>query len=1065
MQCMGFFRIRMGSMEYGELESMGRLYDSLDDDAQKQRLEKTTPGDADWQNEWKNARTVLKFCNVPWDEGYANVVGWESDNQRDKWFDDLKGDSITLHTAWNYKSLEVYKPSLGKYEGQVQVPIPYETALGYNYLAVTAFDQPLPQYGDWQRSRFHYHITGISKLAGNTTVLTLELDAWTEYICSAHIDGLDLERGHWPMEQISAGEWLADPLESSIRMTEPEPDLPDVKSKVTGEQWYPLYDTPVIIVACTADLQDPGSWWSDGKAHDKAEWWKDDNPGHDDYQPKVDRHEETFGPYPITTDIGTVGRQQIGPSVSGDGAPVTSATSLQETKGMLTPLRFYALQPGTWQAFHDVLEQRYPQLIYTIKAVYVMPIRFVSLGNAFNLDGVRLQTVSVDPAWKRLGEYRVTVDGVGYDDPWKAYAKMYASQFLVLEVSDLHGGTATIGCEDLAGSLDVYARAANVWPFLNMQAFIDGVGGKGIHDYRVKPLQDARNQVPQGLWEQLSMTWDIPTYAVYADNRTNAAMTFAQRRYERDRANKEYQHAMAAAETAYQNGLNSTHGATRDALATADADWRSGTASNDTTYNNAVTSANTALANEQATTTTARDNTNASAATSLANGNASAATVQADGNATANTDEKNGKQNFDFTHDSTQRGIDYDMLMKTIELRYVIAEYHQESTWLNERNNTVHGYASASIPAGSGFQMIGHQVKTWQANHRTNNEQGRVSDPASGSVPKQASMSMSSSGVIGDDASFSVNGSTPGGDTLALGIWTGQLVAQEAMANLQISTRFDWSHQAIDFASHQAEKQYQDTLDATVGYNSNQNDLTRDNNKDILERSIATRRGNLSRDYGTATGNNSRTYNTTTGNASRSYATGMGNAQRTRDTSVGNAGRTHDTQAGNLARTSNLRQSSAWKENRIGEANLANDYNQAAYQAEQARNITNGGIDARLAASYAGTPVEVAHDSGDGTIDQYASRGVDIKIRRLSKADEAQVGRTFQRYGYRMPPNTWISDPKLNLRERYTYWQARDVWLTPDRMSETAAMFLRRILTDGTTIWSNPDTVLKGGLE
>lgn len=1052
-------------MEYGEIGSLGRLYDSLDDDLQQQRLEKTTPGDADYQNSWKNARTVLKFCNVPWDEGYANVVGWESDEQRDAWFDRLKGDSITLNTAWNYKSLEVYKPSLGKYEGEVQVPVPYETALGYNYLAVTAFDQPLPQYGDWQRSRFHYHITGISKLSGSTTVLTLELDAWTEYICSAHIDGLDLARGHWPTEQITADEWLKNPLESSIRMSEPEPDLPDVKSQVNGEHWYPLYDRPVVIVGCTADLQEPGTWWSDGKPHDSAEWWHDDDPGTDAYHPNIQRHDETFGPYPITTDIGTTGSQQIGSSSSRLPAPVTSSSTSQPSNGMLTPLRFYALQPDDWQAFQHVLEQRYPQLIYAIKAVYVMPDRFVNLGDGFSIDGVMLKAVSADTTWKKLGGYQVTVDGVGYDDPWKAYAKMYASQFLVLEVSDLHGGTATIGCEDLAGSLSVYARASGLWPALNLQAFIDGVGGKGVHEYRVKPLQDARNQVPQGLWEQLSMSWDVPTYAMYADNRTNAAMTFAQRRYEREQAGKAYQRSMAAADTAYQNGLNSAHAGLRDALATADAEYRSGSASNDTAYTNAVTSADTALGNEQASTTAARDNSNAAASTALSNGNASAAAAQADGTTSANADEQNGKQNFSFTHDSTQRGIDYDKRMKSIELKYLMAEYNKESTWLNERNGTVHGYASASIPAGSGFQMIGHQIKTLQASHHTNNEQGRVSDPASGSVPKQASMSMSSSGTIGDDASFSVNGSTPGGDLGALGVWTGQLVAQEAMANLQIGTRFDWSHQAIDFASQQAEKQYQDTLDATVGYNTTQNDLTRDNNNAVLNRSISARRDNIARDYGTATANNGRSYSTAVGNASRSYSTGMSNAQRTRDASVANAGRSHDTQAGNLARSSNLRQSSAWKENRVSEANLANEYTQSVYQAQQDRIMANGSIDARLAASYAGMPVEVAHDSGDGTVDQYATRGIDIKVRRLSKADEAQVGRTFQRYGYRMPPNTWVADPKLNMRDRYTYWQARDVWLTPDRMSETAAMFLRRILTEGTTVWNSPDNVLKGGLE
>ena len=64
-----------------------------------------------------------------------------------------------------------------------------------------------------------------------------------------------------------------------------------------------------------------------------------------------------------------------------------------------------------------------------------------------------------------------------------------------------------------------------------------------------------------------------------------------------------------------------------------------------------------------------------------------------------------------------------------------------------------------------------------------------------------------------------------------------------------------------------------------------------------------------------------------------------------------------------------------------------------------------------------------------------------------------------------MPPNTWIDDPKLALREHYTYWECRDAWIVTTRMSETARMFLTSILRQGTTVWNSPDEVKQTGLE
>lgn len=1053
-------------MTYADLKSLDRLYNSLDDDAQTRRMDMTTPDDADWSDEWPDARTVLKFCSVPWDQHYSNVVGWKSDEQRDKWFDALDGDVVTLHTAWNYRSLEVYKPSLGKYEGSVRVPIPYETALGYNYLQVHAYDQPLPQYGDYQRSEFHYHITGINKLAGSTTELILELDAWTEYICSAHLDAVDLERGHWPMSQVDAAQWLKDPLSSPVRMSEPEPDLPEVKSKVMAEHFYPLYDdSPMVAVSMLADLTDPGALWTDGKEHDGKGWWSADDPGSGSYQDLGVTKDETFQPYPITTDVTQVGYQKGMADPNLAASPVVPSGGTAIVGHTVSPLHMYAVEPGDWPSFRRELQERLPQALQGVKAVYVMPSRYLNLGRSLVLGPVAFRVVTPNPAWDKLGSYGLDPDKWGYDKPWAGYAKMYSGQFSLLELSDMSGHTVTVGCEDLAGDLDVMARATSVWPFLSFEAFVDGIGGRGIKDYRVKPVDEATAQMPQGLWEQVRMTWDVPTYALYADNRTNAALTYASRRQSRDAANRRWQMARASATVSRSNGLNTVHAAYNDAIASAGASLASGNETNDTNWTNAHQSAETARANEGDSLATARTNTNNSAAATLANGNASAGTTQADASANADTDQTNGTQNFEYTHSSTQRGIDYDKAMKGIIQKYIMKEYSQESTWMNERNNTMHGYASASIPAGSGVSMLAHQIKTWKANHAVNNDQSRVNDPSMGSVPKQAQLEMAPGGTISDDAGFTVPGSTPGGDLGALATWTGQLVAQEALANLQISTRFNWSHQAIDFASSQAQGQYNETLAKTVDFNTSQNDLNRQNNESVLNRSIATRRANIARDYGTATGNNSRTYNTTVGNATRSYNTGITNADRTRGTAIGNADRSHATQAGVLARTNRLAQSAAAKERRVGEVGLDNEYRQKVFEADQARTIEMDTINAGLRASYASAPVQLTEASGDAALDQLGSRGVDVRIRRISKADEMQVGRTFQRWGYRMPSNTWIDNPKLTIRDRYTYWQCRDVWMTPSRMSETARSFLTDILKEGTTVWTSPDDMLTKGLE
>ena len=1142
-------------MGYADLDSLDDLYSRLDDPKQEARIEKLGTGKADVDPAWHKARTRLKLCNVPWDQTYHDVVAWQSDEQRDKWFDAIDGDIIDLDTAWNYKSLEIYKPSLGKYEGSVQVPVPYETAMGYNYLQVTMADQPVPQYGDYQRTHFHYHITGINKLSPNDTELTLELDAWTEYICSARITGVDLARGHWPMMQVAADKWLADPLQSAVRMTEPEPDLPQAKQMIKGERFFPLYDDhPVIVCAMLSDLSDPASWWSDGKTHQDDQWWLHDDPASDAFEDRTDVSRETFDPYPLATDIRRVGMQNVDASSAGGHASPVTASGSSRTEGQtITPLHYYAFASDAFGSFQALLSKRYPQLVYGIKAVYVMPSRYLTMGDALTFDGISYREAHPDPAWQQLGTYDLHKDAFGYDSKWAGYAKMYSGQFASIDISDLQGHSISIGCEDLAGALDVHARASSLWPFLSLQAFVDGIGGHGIKDYAIRPLQDMSVGMPQGLWETVSSRWDVPTYSLYADNRLSAALTYAQRRYERDAINKTYQREMAAASVAEANGLNDLESSNVDAVSAAGLEYdnamrtaataknnglrAAGTAKGNavrsagTDRTNAVNSADTSLAVAtrsadiqqsnahrsaetsqsiaNASANTAYANASAAASTTLTNANASAATSNADSTRTINTTQQNGEQNIDFTQQSTSRSIDYDKDMQDIALKYEQQTYAQQSNWLNQRNNTQHIYGSTSIPLGSGFQMAAKAVRVFKATHAVNNDQSRVADASMGSVPKQATMDMVSDGDLGSDGGFMVGGSTPGGDTAAMVAWAAQVAGQEAMANSQISNRFKWQHEEIDFASKQQRDQMHETVNKTVSFNQLQNNLTHDNNKAVLDRQTATQRQNTAADYQTATANNGRSYNTAVSNAKRSRDTSVsnaakeytasvanadqshdaavanatdarntaaGNADRTYGTSAANASDQYDTTAANLAadydlaktnqtRTRDRSLSAAAMRLDVGKADLGNDLTQRRYAAKQAKIMANAQLDSQVAASYAGAPEEVAHATGSGDLDALGIRGIDIRLRRLSKGDEQQVGQTFARYGYRMPPNTWIDAPDLALRKHYTYWECRDAWIITKRMSETARAFLTAILRQGTTVWTHPDEVRQTGLE
>ena len=215
---------------------------------------------------WEDVTSEIRFLSVPWKRDYEHVIGWESEEARDNWFENEAEIFFELTTGWNFKSLEVWKPGLGTHAGQIRVEVPYEIAIDCNYLAVKMGEQPVPAdpAPEGRREIYYYFLTSLNKISPNTTELYLELDTWTTYINSVNIDLMKLERGHYTHALTPASAYLANPLDNNYGILDPEPDLPAHKPLISSESFVSFSkSSPRVCIATTADFSKISELWQD----------------------------------------------------------------------------------------------------------------------------------------------------------------------------------------------------------------------------------------------------------------------------------------------------------------------------------------------------------------------------------------------------------------------------------------------------------------------------------------------------------------------------------------------------------------------------------------------------------------------------------------------------------------------------------------------------------------------------------------------------------------------------------------------------------------------------------
>ena len=200
-------------------------------------------------SDWWPAGSTVKLCRVNWDSSYRDIMIFDSEIERNSWFD----------TRGKYFSYTIENMSYLKPRQSIKVPIPYSTAYQYNYVMVT--NPASPKYDEM---RMFYFITQADYVAPSTTLVTLQLDVIMTYQFSTSIGSCFVERGHVALSNRQYRNLISNGLyQNAMRRYLDVPEGLDVGSDyvtVDTECISISDDGYYIIVISTANLNvDPGT--------------------------------------------------------------------------------------------------------------------------------------------------------------------------------------------------------------------------------------------------------------------------------------------------------------------------------------------------------------------------------------------------------------------------------------------------------------------------------------------------------------------------------------------------------------------------------------------------------------------------------------------------------------------------------------------------------------------------------------------------------------------------------------------------------------------------------------
>lgn len=506
----------------------------------------------------------VQVCSVPWEQGEAhvgqrtlsgigNVVYFGNADERNKWFENIPDTDCF---RWETRFKELHS------DLTLRVPLPFDVASEYNYVVVSYNlfannESPVQYESDDGMRKWFYFIRESRFISPNTTELILLDDAWQTWIYNLDITSMILERGHAPLFATDADTYLADPIGNCGNLLAEDVNFGTLQ-KVTDTQATPLNAEDVYAVIITSADPESSDW---GRKDDDS--WRTPARAHYDVS----------------------------------GVPNMYAMAVRPTELG----HFLTEATRTWTQFKQ-----------TVQCIFFCEGRLLAFGKSFAFAETTCYEVTGSESYT-AEIFSRTKDDWHYPAQYADLAKLYTYPYSVLEITDEKGNVEQVRIEDTANVLTMQVNANIVFPYINLQGVVQGIGGSGSSTVSFRNLTES-DMAFTGTWYDHLREWDIPTFAVVLSaNREYDYSTH----YDRVQANND----RATNRTNSENIANASYTATST---TANASYTAASttarAAETVADNNASNTVDNASAQTSANTTvTARGNSAALADARLSN--------------------------------------------------------------------------------------------------------------------------------------------------------------------------------------------------------------------------------------------------------------------------------------------------------------------------------------------------------------------------------------------------------------------------------------------------------------
>lgn len=778
--------------------------------------------------------TVVRLVNVLWNSDYENVVKFDSNKERDEWFDAIDGyEPITLKTN-----------STMVPDGSIKLPIPYDVCAGYNYLymelpAMTSEDAMIDYESSDGHRRWYFFITGITYSAPNTTVVMLSSDIWTNYINETDVRYMMLERGHAPVAATDTDKYLANPIANNKLLMAPDVNYDD-SSVIKSSKYVPFGNGTKYI--CMASTIAPEQM-NDSYIGNVAATGADSTITYSDTPDWYGRQLQLNG-----FSLGN------GRDYSGLRTPVMTGLGNGNIPcGTVT----YAV-PASDSSFMADIAAKAPTMLRSVIAMFICDEAMINLGAMHSVAGHAIYECA--GVHKEVASIPLEKSMFGFDEEEQRFAKLYTYPYSRIEITDNDGKNTDIRIED-TGKIGMQLLTSVAFPALDMRVCLTGIDGVGSEHYAWKKLDGTAidMQVPDGDWGKYTIKLSIPTFSLYMDGETAWYM---------------------------DSYGTSVLGARRHALA----GYRNSVRSSNLNARNANESAANAHANSARDAASARDNSKALADTSQSNTNASAASEQTNAINSANT----GKANTDNLNSCNYNNVNATIAANTANVDVANTQSMSITAFQNTVENEIlqlknavtaqttsdENKSAVACADTSGLATISSTSINTAMSMGTS-----MSQTAAGALVGSVAGALIGAAVGGIQANAAVSNA----NTIA-GANTAIATANISANNLSQAKHAD-SAKETTFMQNRAKTMQNDN-------NNNNLATQRDNNYNTTATNAAnlnaTLTGNANRTYGTTVGNASRTHETAYSNADRTYTASISDADANLATSKANAQRSND---------------------------------------------------------------------------------------------------------------------------------------------------------------------------